>query len=1357
MPLRLSILLICFLLPYVAHTQHYQAYAHRYGMADGLPHREARAVLQDRQGFIWTATSGGVARFDGRNFRVFNHMEDGLHEDVVDLLAEDADGNIWVSHSSGNQWVDIIDPITGKITPFEVFFRNQTVPFSNEKWRQSPQTLPDGTLVIWLEHANSFTTYHPQHGWHAVRLENASYSRLVHTTSRQTLWCIYEDAPSAQRRLAEIDLNGKFIRQYPIPLNHDFGLLKGSSLDPDGFFILDKGQTPGVLELWEIDGQGRRTILPPRFPKMASFQYTVLEQGSLIVQFPFIHHADGELLLDLTQEFPDLDPWQFKDFFVDRSGNLWFATTFGLVMVELRENYFRRLLYDDHAPGDRGTTCRGLAEINGQLFINSDNSSFGRFIVDVTSGAARRLPGAESALSITKSADGNFWTEWTLQANASNVRWVSLQKITPGGVPVGPTFQVKNRETGFIWSILEVSPQRLLLGLGTGLVVLNPTDGTFVYQPDAAFPEFDRACVNSLQRDRSGQIWACTSLGLYRLKEDGAIMDRYWPGGQGEHHLPYESIFHFYEDAEGIFWLGTAGGGLIRWHRSAQAGQQTQVISRKNGLLNSVVYAVYEDRHQHLWLPTDFGIAQLDKASLHVRRTWVKEDGISHNEFNRLSHCQGPDGTLYFGGLNGVTAFQPDDFYDGSKEQEQPPVLVPIVFQINDSETGRLENRLPELLASESVTMHPGDRYLQLEFALLDYVAPEKVTYYWYLEGVTSDWEVLNEPVLRLSGLSYGRHLLRVRAQASNSAWAKNELAFSIHVLPPVYLRWWFIAVCLLTIALGIWNWIRWRTREHRLEQERLEREVTRQTATIRHQTEELKRLDEAKSRFFANITHELRTPLTLMLGPIGTILKNPRLEQQERGLATVARQQGQHLLNLITELLDLSKLESGVLHVHETPVALYPFLHRLCDSFQSHAKRLSIDFKFEYDLPVACTVSIDTDKVEKILNNLLSNALKFTPAHAGGQISIRVSETGGHIRVLVADTGRGIHPDDLPRVFDRFFQTSQPGAPVEGGSGIGLALCRELTQVLNGRIWAESRPGAGSDFYFEFPKKEVFDRGKEASNVSFENKKFAAPARLEAPVSPPGAPRILVVEDHESLRDYIRLVLSASYQVITAENGFSALSLLERTENPPDLILSDVMMPKMDGFQLLERLKGDDRWRHIPVVMLTARADLHDKLRALRIGVDDYLLKPFEEEELLARVSNLLQNAGRRSPQKEARHAEKSNATVQFSADDLVWLEQFEQVVERRIPYYDLTADLLAGDMTMSRSTLFRQLKRLTGLTPMEYVDEARFQKARLLLETRAVSSVKAAAYAIGLKQVKHFSLNYKKRFGKSPSEAQA
>lgn len=1355
MLIRLCILLVGYLLPFAAHSQQYQAYARRYGVADGLPHRDVHSVFQDRRGFIWVATSGGIARFDGRTFRVFNQMEDGLHSDLVDCITEDADGNIWISQSSGNHWVDIIDPITGKVTSFDEFFKEQSIPFKHVKWRQHPLSLADGTLVIWLEEINAFMTYHPRTGWRASRIENATYSKLVHTTSRRTLWCIFRDAATAQDILAEINLDGKLIRQFAIDLGHYFGLLKGPSLDPDGFFIFDSDLTHGALALWEIDGQGQRTISAPRFPKMASFQYAVLEQGNLIVQFPYIHHSSGELLLDITQEYADLDAWQYNDFLVDRSGNLWFATNFGLIIVELRKRYFQRLLYDDQASGDRGTACRALTEINGRLLVNSDNNHVGgRFSVDLNSSGVRRLPGAEYALSLVKSFDGNLWTEWKLKSNDAKTGLVSLQKITPEGDPIGLLYQTQTTKNGFIWSMLEESPTRLLLGMGDGLLVLNPTSAEFAQPANSGFPEFDHACVNSLQRDRSGQIWACTSQGLYRLRESGEVSDRYWSGGQGDHYLPYDNIFHFYEDTNRIFWLGTAGGGLIKWDQSAPAERKTQIIFRKNGLLNGVIYAVYEDRHQHLWLPTDFGIAQLDKTSLRVRHTWLKADGITHNEFNRLSHGQGADGTLYFGGLNGVTAFHPDDFYNEKEEQNEPPSLVPLALQIYDGKSGRLEDRLPELLTTNAITLHSGDRYVQFEFALLDFIAPDKVTYYWFLDGVTADWEVLNEPLLRLPGLPYGTYQLRLRAQASNSVWANNELTYSFHVPPPFYLRWWFIVLNILILALSVWIWIRWRIREHRLKQERLEKEVARQTATILHQTEELKRLDQAKSRFFANITHELRTPLTLILGPIGTILKSRRLNDPDRALATIVWRQGQRLMTLINEILDLSKLESGAMQIHETVIPLYPFLLRITNNFQSHAERLGIDFRFEYGLPKELNISTDSDKVEKVLNNLLSNAFKYTPTHAGNRTAFRVNESEGNILFQVSDTGAGIHPDDLPLIFDRFFQTTQPGAPIEGGSGIGLALCRELAQVLNGQLRAESQLGVGSDFYFEIPKNEVIDPGKHTLPESDEPDMIVPFLRPESTSPPPGAPRILVVEDHESLRDYIRLILADTYEVVATENGLSAISCLEKTDNPPDLILSDVMMPQMDGFQLLEKLKGDDRYRHIPVVMLTARAELHDKLRALRIGVDDYLLKPFEEDELLARISNLLLHAGRRISGKNSVPAGETPDTAFFSADDLAWLEQFEKVVERRLPHYELTAELLAGDMAMSRSTLFRQLKRLTGLTPMQYIDEARFQKARLLLETRAVSSVKAAAYAVGFKQVKHFSLNYKKRFGKLPSE---
>lgn len=551
--------------------------------------------------------------------------------------------------------------------------------------------------------------------------------------------------------------------------------------------------------------------------------------------------------------------------------------------------------------------------------------------------------------------------------------------------------------------------------------------------------------------------------------------------------------------------------------------------------------------------------------------------------------------------------------------------------------------------------------------------------------------------------------------------------------------------------------------------QRKIRKKLAAQNALIEHQAAELRRLDEAKSRFFANVSHELRTPLTLVLGPLGSMLKADRLDARDTALARTARQHGEQLLRLVNEILDLSKLESGKMQLQETTVSLQPFLRRLVSAFESHAERLGIRFVFEYRVAERLRVLVDEDKLQKVLNNLLSNALKFTPAHSGGTVTVQVGEAGNRIVLSVHDTGRGIHADDLPHIFERFYQTAQADAPVEGGTGIGLALCREFAEVMGGRIWAESRWGGGSQFYFEFPKKEVLgagevrseelsvSRGQEAGNG--EQLRMAN----DVMANDESRPTILLVEDNDSLRDYVRLVLSEKYHIKTAEHGQAALDLLAAqplNRSTPQLIISDVMMPVMDGFRLVEKLKGDDRYRHIPVVMLTARADLRDKLKALRIGVDDYLLKPFEEEELLARVENLLKNHQGRVMSDELEVMDDSAETdithhsKLITPDDMAWLADLEKTVEQSLGGPNLTANLLADAMLTSRTKFYQQVKRLTGMTPNEYVLEVRFNRARHLLESRSATTVKAVAGSVGFRDVEYFSKQFRARFGKVPSE---
>lgn len=1105
--------------------------------------------------------------------------------------------------------------------------------------------------------------------------------------------------------------------------------------------------------MWECNQQGERKPVPNFVHNIFVPNYAKVNNGELWVQFPKIMDAKQQELMDISRLFPEIDPLQFRSYLEDQQGNIWFATTFGLVVVELQKNNFKRLLYDENAPGGRGKACRGLLEKDGWLTVNTELNNQGRYLINPKTGITKRIPGL-AGTGIGESSDGNIWTD--VSREFEPYWYISLQKTTPTGSPIGPNF-TKRKPNGFIWTILETSPDCVLLGHSNGVTRYNPLLNEAQAIDSKEFPEWKEAFVSWLGKDRASRIWACTDQGLYLLDPDGTPRLRYWSGGEKEYQLPYDNILHFYEDQAGIFWLGTAGGGLIRWDQNAPLSQRTTVIFRKNGLLNGVVYACYEDGYGHLWMPTDYGIVQFDKSTLQVRHTWLTTHGLTNNEFNRISHGKGADGALYFGGLNGVTAFHPDDFYQHNANEKACELALSnysVLYQSRE----QLVNQTYELNQNRTITLTPDVRYVQLEFSLLDFIAPEKVTYTWKLEGISTDWEPLKEPELRFSNLPYGSYQLRIRAQASDGSWAKNELVFTTRVIPPFYRQWWFVVCAFGLMAVGVWAWASWRTRAHRAAQERLETEVARQTATIRHQAEELKKMDQAKSRFFANVSHELRTPLTLINGPLSALLKNGRLEGRELAHAITARQHSEQLMRLVNELLDLSKMESGKMVLQETSLSLQPFLNRVVSAFESHAERLEIQYLFDYQLPERLRVIVDENKLQKILNNLISNALKFTAPYQGNRVLITAEDNEGAIRIGVEDNGRGISPEDMPYIFDRFFQTKQQNAPSEGGFGIGLALCKEYIQVMKGRIWAESTLGKGSTFWIEFPKKEAIPTteptAESMGDVHYEPLPSKAPAVPH--IASGERPSLLIVEDNDSLRDYLQSILEGQFQLLTARNGIEALNLI----NPSvQMVISDIMMPLMDGFQLLEHLKSADEWRHVPVIMLTARADIRDKLRALRIGVDDYLLKPFEEEELIARINNLLERQSARTAQPdnalppELASASEGVISLTVSPQDAKWLESLEQLVSQSLDDSRLSADWLAHQLYTGRNAFFKKVKQLTGLTPNDYITVVRMTQARQLLETRQCSSVKEAAYSVGFKDVKYFSAQFQKHFGKIPS----
>lgn len=554
-----------------------------------------------------------------------------------------------------------------------------------------------------------------------------------------------------------------------------------------------------------------------------------------------------------------------------------------------------------------------------------------------------------------------------------------------------------------------------------------------------------------------------------------------------------------------------------------------------------------------------------------------------------------------------------------------------------------------------------------------------------------------------------------------------------------------------------------------------------------RQQSDQLKSLDVAKSRFFANVSHELRTPLTLILGPIRSLLKENRLNENQTQLLQMVNRSGKQLEQLVKEILDLRKLEMGKMELYAKPTRLSTFFSSYAAQFESLALSRQIDFSFEVGMDKDLVVQLDQEKCRQILYNLLSNAFKFTPM--GGRIKAKMTVNEGALQLEVVDNGPGIHPDDLPHIFDRYFQTKRPDKPAEGGTGIGLALCHEYAQLFGGHIEVKSELGEGTLFSVAFPvilaeaeasaapglmeQLEVFSMSASDSQLpAFQDTR--EPIFASAETSGPAKPTIIIVEDNPELQEYIRTILSDKYQVFSAEHGQAALSMMNdelgmmnkkkrRAQNSsfithhssfnPDLILSDLMMPVMDGYQLLEKLKSDDATRHIPVIMLTARAEAEDKLKALRIGVDDYLLKPFDEEELLVRIENLLKNqAARRIA--AADEPESEAVAPLLSQPDREWLEGFEGYVGQHLADDTLSVAKLANNFAMSESTLLRQLKRLTGLSPVQYLQEVRLNEARRLLENRRYSSIAQVASKVGYDDARSFARSFRARFGKLPSE---
>ena len=538
--------------------------------------------------------------------------------------------------------------------------------------------------------------------------------------------------------------------------------------------------------------------------------------------------------------------------------------------------------------------------------------------------------------------------------------------------------------------------------------------------------------------------------------------------------------------------------------------------------------------------------------------------------------------------------------------------------------------------------------------------------------------------------------------------------------------------------------------------------------ALTQQQAEQLKALDSAKSRFFANISHELRTPISLILGPLETLLQENKLSPKQSQLLGIASQGSKNLKSLVDKILDLGKMEAGKMELNLQPIALTPFFHHYLTQFESLAAVKKVTYHYEVIANSKDAIMIDREKCRQIIYNLLTNAFKFTPA--GGSVEVLVKLEKEQLQIQVIDTGKGIHAQDVPFGFNRYFQTNRKEATAIGGTGIGLAICQEYSKLFKGTITVDSKIGKGTTFLVQFPVALIniesaayedltthlahnFNEVKEEHD-HLSTSLLDTESRLEKTAKP----SILLVEDNTDLQRYIQLILEEEYQVIVAENGKVALERLAtyqknngKITKTIDLIISDLMMPVMDGYQLLTELKTSDKTEQIPTIMLTARAGRDDRLQALRLGVDDYLVKPFDQEVLKIRIKNLLSNQKIR--QEVSTELIPEIVINNDSETERTLVEDMEVYIRKNMGNTSLNVTQFAKAFAMSESKMLRFLKRLTGLSTQKYIMEIRLSEARKLLDSGQYESITRLAIELGYKDVRTFSRSFKARYGKLPS----
>jgi signal transduction histidine kinase/ligand-binding sensor domain-containing protein/DNA-binding response OmpR family regulator len=1354
---------ICILLFFQALNGYAQQPAFRHlTIDDGLSQNAVYSILKDSQGFMWFGTKDGLNRYDGRNFVIYQHNpfdSTTISDAFVMKLYEDSRGLIWTGSMSGDinvfhretdvfQRISLMNDNDEKINSNEIteiiegsdgtmwigtignglinviFDQNNENSYTFKQYLNDPnneQSLSSNVVSNLLIDENETLWVGTENGINKFHADSERFTRTIFDTK-------HPEAPrtSGDYKICSIHLSKE---------GNDFWIGTQSGMVQ---FDRNSGNYEFYPHMYEVHRYGWGSVNRIAEDEMGNF---------------WLGTAGGLMRFDpLTKQYnyyrhDPLNPQSIShnlisSLFIDNTGILWAGTSgLGINILDFKANRFPTLTRTpDSSSRITGFSIRSILEDNsGDVWISADVLyRWNRETEELTSfETISDRPddfGNTDAYSMIQATDGYLWTasarglfRYDPVSNESRLYNHTLENINGQIYPeVNAVFEDRDST---LWIATRNHFSKMI----------DREAGTFKHYRFNSSGSSNNSPRPVIFQDLDGIFWIGTADGLIRFDASSETFSVFQNNPDQPNSLSNNLIKSIHADPihpERNLWIGTSGG-LNKFDYRAGTFEH---FTEKDGLPNEVVYGILPDETGNLWLSTNKGLSRFNPQS-ETFRNYDVFDGLQSNEFNTGAYFRSESGELFFGGIQGLNYFYPDEIKDNPHE---PPVVL-TSLKIGDEMIYFKSN--PDLLEasvseSDKLTFSYRDDVITFGFVALDYSAPEKNEYAYKLDGFNNDWiSSGNLTSATYTNLPHGEYTFRVKGSNNDGVWNEDGLALAVIVTSPWWQTWWaygIYGILMLSLLYG--------ARRYELNRFSLKNQLEIE----RIQTDTLRNLDHLKSHFFANISHEFRTPLTLIIGQIETLIGTEVGQKEKQKLESVNRN-AERLLELINQLLDLSKLEAGKMQLDAEPLNIVSFLKNLLYSFESLAESKNISLNFS-SVQADIKISFDADKLEKVFFNLLSNAFKFTDS--GGRIDLTIDlKNAGFVEIVLIDSGIGISEDRLIHIFDRFYQADTSNTRKYEGTGIGLSLAYELVKLHNGTLEVESKVDVGTEFIIQLPFEDDLIPAQSDVTISKRTSPETGSPKLEIPdfdaLLSEHDEMILIVEDNADVRSFIREQLEADYKILEAANGQEGIAISRRTI--PDLIITDLMMPELDGYQFSEKIRSDVKTSHIPIIMLTAKAGLDPKIEGLEIGIDAYLTKPFHVKELQTRVKALIDQ--RKNLKEQFSHATYFKpSTVTKSSVDQTFLKKAIEIIETRICDEDFRVEHFAESLNMSTSQLNRKLNALIDQPAGTFIRSIRLQRSAELLN-QTDKTIAEICYEVGFNDQAYFSRAFKKQYGKSPS----